>query len=63
MLHRNRKTHKWAESVSSALLGVYISISNNFFRGVALKLTTMENHRTDPEFEDALVIKLFVMQV
>lgn len=62
MMHRKGRTHRWAESVCSALLGVYISVSNNFFRGVALKLTAWENHRTDTEFEDALVIKLFVMQ-
>ena len=41
---------------------MYITVSNQAFRSVALKLTDWENHRTDPEYENALVFKLFVVQ-
>jgi hypothetical protein len=39
-----------------------VSMSNQAFRGTAQSLTGWENHRTDAEFEDALVFKLFVVQ-
>eukprot|EP00615_Pteridomonas_danica_P004753 CAMPEP_0114330528 /NCGR_PEP_ID=MMETSP0101-20121206/1814_1 /TAXON_ID=38822 ORGANISM="Pteridomonas danica, Strain PT" /NCGR_SAMPLE_ID=MMETSP0101 /ASSEMBLY_ACC=CAM_ASM_000211 /LENGTH=244 /DNA_ID=CAMNT_0001460575 /DNA_START=652 /DNA_END=1386 /DNA_ORIENTATION=- len=56
---REEKTHNWAEQVSSSMLGIYITVSNEVFRAVALQLTLWENHRTD---QNALVFKLFVVQ-
>jgi Calcium-activated chloride channel len=48
MVHHARMA-KWAELVSSVVLGVYITVSNTAFRHIALKLTDWENHRTDPQ--------------
>lgn len=41
---------------------VQILILNMIYRGVAEKLTEWENHRTDSEFENNLVTKVFLFQ-
>jgi len=39
-----------------------IQIFNLFYGGVAHRLTDRENHRTDTEYEDSMIVKLFMFQ-
>lgn len=63
LFHLKARSHERQTFLfESVLLGIYISISNQMFRGLAQSLTSWENHRTDDAFENALVFKLFVVQ-
>lgn len=46
----------WAPILNSIL----IVIMSSFYRRIATKLTDYENHRTDSQWEDALIVKLFL---
>ncbi|KAF1327051.1 Anoctamin-like protein, partial [Globisporangium splendens] len=46
----------------TGLNAVQILILNTVYRGVAKKLNDLENHRTDREYENHLVIKVFLFQ-
>lgn len=48
--------------VASVLLALQIQVLNGFFGEIALKLNGKENHRTDTEYEDALIAKTFSFQ-
>ncbi len=48
--------------VASILLALQIQFLNGYFGDVALRLNHQENHRTDTEFEDALIAKTFCFQ-
>jgi hypothetical protein len=48
--------------VSSVLLALQIQFLNGFFSEVAIKLNNYENHRTDTEYEDSLIAKVFSFQ-
>lgn len=48
--------------VSSILLALQIQFLNKFFGEAAIILNDQENHRTDTEYEDALIAKTFVFQ-
>ena len=48
--------------VASVLLALQIQVLNGYFSDVAIKLTNKENHRTDTEYEDALIAKTFSFQ-
>jgi hypothetical protein len=54
--------HKDAQTVASVLNAIQISILNYVYTLVAEALTNRENHRTDTEYEDSMVVKLFVFQ-
>ncbi|TMW63463.1 hypothetical protein Poli38472_002404 [Pythium oligandrum] len=41
---------------------IQILVLNTVYRGVAKKLTEYENHRTDREYENHLIIKVFLFQ-
>ncbi|CAM9104726.1 unnamed protein product [Ectocarpus sp. 13 AM-2016] len=41
---------------------VQIQVMNAFYGTVAIKLTDLENHRTDTEYEDNLIAKTFMFQ-
>jgi hypothetical protein len=51
-----------ASIVASVLNAVQITILNICYGKVAIALTKRENHRTDTEYEDSLIAKIFVFQ-
>ncbi len=51
-----------AQYVASALNGLQIAFYNTIYNSIAIYLTEYENHRTESQFEDALISKLFVFQ-
>lgn len=51
-----------AQYVASALSGLQIAIFNVIYNAIAIILNNYENHRTETEWEDALVAKLFAFQ-
>merc|ERR1740117_873440 len=56
----------WAEHagiVSGLLSALQIQVMNIVYRKVALALNNYENHRTNTEYEDSLVTKVFMFQV
>ncbi len=48
--------------VASILIALQIQFLNGFFGTIAIKLNNYENHRTDTEYEDALISKTFSFQ-
>jgi len=52
----------YSSEISSVLIAMQIEILNYMFYGVAISLNDSENHRTDSEYEDALITKAFVFQ-
>lgn len=51
-----------ASIVASVLNTIQIQVINMIYQVVAVKLTNRENHKTDTEYEDAMISKLFVFQ-
>eukprot|EP01034_Spumella_vulgaris_P029475 gene29475-36537_t len=51
-----------ASTVASILNTVQITIFNMIYQVIAVKLTNAENHRTDTQYEDSMIIKLFSFQ-
>jgi len=51
-----------ATIVSSIVFAVLIQILNPLYMRLAVQLNDQENHRTDTEYEDALISKMFVFQ-
>ena len=50
-------------SITAALLNlILILILTHFYTWLALKLTDMEYHRTDSNYEDSLTIKMYLFQ-
>lgn len=58
----NPKYQSAATMGVTGLNAVQILLLNMFYRGVAGKLNDMENHRTDREYENHLVVKVFLFQ-
>lgn len=52
----------YASTVASIINTVQIMIFNAIYQVVATKLTDIENHRTDTQYEDSLIAKLFIFQ-
>lgn len=48
--------------LSSIANAVQIQVLNHFYSQLAIYLTNRENHRTDTDYEDALIVKLFAFQ-
>jgi anoctamin-10/anoctamin-7 len=48
--------------IKSLLIAIQIQICNSIYSDVALKLNNYENHRTDTEYEDALITKTFLFE-
>jgi len=48
--------------VSSILIALQIQLLNSLYGDFALSLNEHENHRTDTDFEDALIAKTFIFQ-
>ncbi len=51
-----------ASIVASLLIALQIQFLNGFFGEIAIYLNNQENHRTDTEYEDALIAKTFCFQ-
>ena len=49
--------------IASVLNAVIIVLLNHGYQGVAVKLNDFENHRTDTQYEDFLIVKLFMFQM
>ena len=61
------KTNWWVETLQPGVIAgtmnaVWITIMNAVYREVAVRMNDEENHRTETEHEDALIVKLFVFQ-
>lgn len=53
----------WLVSGIASLLNVtQIMIFNLLYQNMAIRLTDQENHRTDTDYENALILKVFVFQ-
>eukprot|EP01038_Epipyxis_sp_PR26KG_P015834 gene15834-21454_t len=48
--------------IASVLNAVQIQVFNMLYQILAVKLTNNENHRTDTQYEDSMIIKMFVFQ-
>ena len=44
------------------LNAIQVAVLNELYGDLAIKLNDNENHRTSVEYEDALILKLFVFQ-
>lgn len=51
-----------ASIIASILIAIQIQVLNGVFSDIALRLNNQENHRTDTEYEDALIAKTFLFQ-
>ncbi|CAM9680880.1 unnamed protein product [Chrysoparadoxa australica] len=52
----------YASIIPALVNAIQIIVMNYIYSSVALKLNKMENHRTDTEFEDNLILKTFLFQ-
>ena len=50
----------WGMIMVFSILALYIEISGGYFTDIAAQLTDGENHQTDTDYEDALVLKSFI---
>jgi Calcium-activated chloride channel len=50
---------QYGATVTSVINAVQIQVLNFVYRKIALKLTEFENHRTQTQFEDSLIVKVF----
>ena len=51
-----------AAVIGGTLNAVWITLMNFLYRELAVYLTRFENHRTETEYEDALIVKTFLFQ-
>jgi hypothetical protein len=51
-----------AQTVASVLNAIQIQIMNFVYSFIAKALADYENHRTDTQYEDSMIIKLFLFQ-
>jgi hypothetical protein len=51
-----------AQSVASVLNSVQIQVLNYFYLWIVTELSERENHRTETEFEDSMITKVFLFQ-
>jgi len=51
-----------ASTVASAVNTAQITIFNYIYVLLAVALTDMENHRTDTDYQDSMIAKLFLFQ-
>lgn len=48
--------------VTGVVNGIMIAVFNAIYTGIAIKLNDWENHKTDTEYDDSLIIKNFAFQ-
>jgi cytochrome bd-type quinol oxidase subunit 2 len=58
----DKDVRKSAQSVASILNALQIQVTNFVYSFIATALTDFENHRTDTEYEDSMVLKIFIFQ-
>ena len=51
-----------ASTIASCLNTFQITVFNMFYAVLSVKLTKYENHRTDTEYEDSMITKMFAFQ-
>lgn len=54
--------NSYSNFISSTLFVILSQILNRIFWRVALKLNDVQNHRTETDYEDSFVVKLFMFQ-
>ena len=54
--------YNWALASGSVANGIAITVLNNVYSAVALKLTEWENHETDSSYQFSLILKTFSFQ-
>jgi hypothetical protein len=52
----------YAQTIASIINAIVIQITNYTYNLVAISLTDHENHRTNTEYEDQIILKIFVFQ-
>jgi len=52
----------WGSILGSVMMSVQINVMNTLYKSIAVWSTNRENHRTDAEYVDSLVVKLFLFQ-
>lgn len=52
----------YASLIASVLNSVQITVFNMIYGQLATQLTDYENHRTDTDYEDSMIVKLFAFQ-
>lgn len=62
VLQENEDTSLYSSTIASILNTVQITIFNMIYQFLAKRLTDQENHRTDTQYEDSLIVKMFVFQ-
>lgn len=58
----DRDYHRSLTLATTGVNAIQILVLNTVYRGVAKKLNDLENHRTDREYENYLIIKVFLFQ-
>ena len=61
-LQENSDTSAYSSTIASVLNTIQITIFNMIYQYLAKTLTDKENHRTDTQYEDSLIVKMFVFQ-
>ena len=56
------ETHIIAVILAATLHAIIVSVLNRFYQTVAKRLAEWENHRTQTDFENSLVMKVFAFQ-
>jgi len=59
----NEEVNSLGSSIASIANAIQIQVMNWIYSEVAVWLTNRENHRTDTQYEDSLIAKLFAFQV
>ena len=52
----------FAEVCTSVFISIQIEVLNSYYVRWAIRLNNFENHRTETQFDDALIIKTFIFQ-
>jgi len=62
-LQQRSDTNAYSSTIASVLNAVQIQVFNLIYQKMSVRLTDNENHRTDTQYEDSMITKLFVFQV
>lgn len=61
-MDRNDEVRSNSATIASILNAVQIQIFNYIYGNLATRLTDMENHRTNTQYEDSMIAKVFLFQ-
>ena len=62
LLAEDPRTTHWSSTISAVINAVIVIVAGAIYNRVVHFLNAYENHRTSEEFENALIIKIFVVQ-